>query len=93
MKTPMLKGFEVETCVHVPLFPDGSCDLDKADYRVTEVKTLPEAMRLAKELLPNDFFGSVRVTEFEREEVEYGYWSKEYIGETQHIERYEEAIA
>lgn len=59
------RAFEVEWCEGCPLDENGDADLDRADYRFKVVKTLAAARRLAKQMLPRDFFGSVRITEVE----------------------------
>lgn len=83
----MRKGFEVEWCAGCPV-RDGETDLDNADMRIAEFEDIKAARRFAKKKLPQDFFGSVRITQFELQPFEPGYpgLTKEYIGEPEYID-------
>lgn len=88
MKTELLKGYEVETCVELPTTEWGDADLDRAKYRRFDCPTKPKAVELAKRLLPADQFGSVVVTEFVREPYEPGCRAlrKEYVSDPDYVE-------
>jgi hypothetical protein len=75
------RGFEVETCVHLPRNEFGDADVDAADYHCFDCATKEQALRLAKRLLPNDKFGSVTITEFE---VVDGY--KEFTADPEYVD-------
>ena len=83
----ILHGFEVETCTELPC-KDGEADYDSATYRRFDCKTLDDAQRLARKLLPNDKWGSVAITEFRREPFEPGFpvLHKEYVADTTYVE-------
>lgn len=84
----MMSGFEVEWCENVPTFPDGSSDIDAIDWLRRDFSKQDEAVAFAKDRLPFDGFGSVRVTPFEMEEIEPGAcaYHREYTGDSEHIE-------
>jgi hypothetical protein len=86
---PQIKsGWEVEWCAGVPKFADGSCDMDNADFRISDFATHGEAVAFAKQMLPKDAFGSVRVTPFELQEIEPGVraYHREFTADSEHIE-------
>lgn len=88
-KKHLPKGFEVEWCKHVPCFPDGSADIDQAEYVVEEFANKAEATKRAAEVLPLDAFGSVRITEFEMIAPDPSfpwYKLKEFTGDPEHYE-------
>ena len=85
--------WEVEWCEGIPLDENGDGDIDRADMHCVMVETEEEAMRIAKEKLPIDAFGSVAVTPMrfepydEDDAVRYphaGFW--EAIGDTIHVD-------
>lgn len=83
-----MSGFEVEWCSKLPLFADGSCDIDHATYLTQDFATEPEAIAYAREVLPKDCFGVVRVTPFEMQEIEPGIraYRREFTADSEHIE-------
>lgn len=88
MKTPMLWGYEVQTCIDLPV-KDGDTDYDSAVYRAFDCPTKREALSLAAKLLPDDKWGGVEVTEFIRElydqDCPAAGWHKIYIGDTEYV--------
>ncbi len=88
MKTELLHGWEVETCVELPPTPDGDADYDNAKYRRFDCVTLEQARVLAKRLVLDDKFGSVAITEFVREPYEPGCpaFRKEYVSDSQYVD-------
>lgn len=88
-RQPRMRGWEVETCVNLPPTPEGEADYDNATYKCYEVDTHEQALALANRLLPNDCFGAIEVNEFYREPYEPGFpgLRKEYIGESEYVER------
>jgi hypothetical protein len=87
--TRLMKGWEVEWCKNVPVDKEsGDADIDRADMHCRDFATKEQAMAFAKKKLPEDWFGSVRVTEFALEPFEPGYpgLTKEYVGQTEYIE-------
>ncbi len=89
MKAQLNAGWEVEWCKKVPTFSDGSADMDNAEYVIHELPTREAAVAKAKEVLPQDAFGSVRVTEFVYEAPDPDMpWhkTKEFVGDPKHIE-------
>lgn len=83
--TPLMEGYEVETCVTLPI-KDGEADYDAAEYRRFDFRlsALAAAKQKAKELLPNDKFGAVTINEFHLEPLVENapmmprYWHKVY---------------
>lgn len=76
----LMAGFEVEWCKDVPKIPGtNDSDMDRADWRTQD---------FAKDRLPHDYFGSVRVTPFEMEEYEpgCGAYHKVYTADSTHVE-------
>jgi hypothetical protein len=89
-KRPRLtKGWEVEWCAGCPV-RDGDTMLDEADMRFEDFPTKEPAMKRAQEILDSgkDFFGCVRVTEFEYVPYEPGYPGtyREHIGEPEYVD-------
>jgi hypothetical protein len=85
----LLKGYEVEWCKGVPVDEEsGDADLDAADMRIKDFADLEAARRFARKKLPEDWFGSVRITPFELQPYEPGYpgLCKEYVGNPEYIE-------
>ena len=84
--TRLMKGWEVEWCSEVPLV-DGENDLDAADmrYRDFPLDKKEEAMAFAKEKLEIDYFGSVRINEFELVPL-YPGLTREYVGKEEFVE-------
>lgn len=66
MKTQLLRGYEVRTCVELPL-KYGEVDHDNARYCAFHVETKRKAKELARHLLPKDKWGGVEITEFRLE--------------------------
>jgi hypothetical protein len=58
------KQWEVEYCESCPLDKQGDAILDSAYYVVEEFPTRAKALARAKQLLPLDFFGCVRITPY-----------------------------
>ena len=88
MATKMMKGWEVEWCQGVPKDPEtGDNDLDAADmrYRDFPLDKKEEAMAFAKEKLEIDYFGSVRINEFELVPL-YPGLTREYVGKEEFVE-------
>ena len=90
MKRPkLMKGFEVEWCVELPIVPGtkNDADIDRAKYARTDFADKPVAMAFAKTVLPKDCFGAVRVTEFEMQEIEPGVpaWDREYVADPDEV--------
>jgi len=89
MKKPLLAGYEVCTCVELPV-KDGDTDYDNAVYRRFDCETKKQAITLAMRLLPNDCWGSVEVTEFIREyfdpECPGAGLHKVYTSDTKYVE-------
>lgn len=87
----LMKGWEVEWCAGCPVDKEtGDTDLDAADMRAKDfpLDQKDKALAFAKERLKEDFFGSVRVTEFYLEPFEPGYpgLTREYVGESEYVE-------
>lgn len=83
----LLKGWEVEWCAGCPVV-DGDTDLDNADMRFADFSNKADAMKFAEKMLEVDFFGSVRVTQFEMVPFEPGYpgLTREYVGEPDYVD-------
>ena len=81
------RGFEVEWCAGCPV-RDGETIMDAADWRFKDFADKPAAMAFAAKVLPKDFFGSVRVTEFEMQPYEPGYpgLCREHIGDPEYVD-------
>ncbi len=58
-------AFEVEWCPVLPLFEDGSADIDHAQYKREYSKTESGAEVIARRVYPLDKFGAVRITKVE----------------------------
>jgi hypothetical protein len=58
------RGYEVESMIDLPLI-DGEADYDSAKYKRAYVATHDEAVKLARQWLPTDFWGGIRITEYE----------------------------
>lgn len=85
----LLQGFEVENCIKLNSFEDGSIDHDSAIYKRFDCKTRKEAIKLAKKLLPCDKFGCVSIVEFIRESFERKYpnvFHKVYVGNAFYVD-------
>ena len=90
MKIPkLMKGFEVEWCVELPIVPGtkNDADIDRAKYARADFADKPAAMAYAKSVLPKDCFGAVRVTEFEMQEIEPGVraWDRDYVADSEEV--------
>lgn len=87
-KSHIAKGWEVEWCASVPRNESGDLEIDLADYRTEDCRDKESAVRLAQSKLPEDFFGSVRVTPFELVPLFPGarVTTREYTAEAEHIE-------
>lgn len=89
MKTTkrLMRGWEVEWCAGCPVV-DGETMLDDADMRFADFSNKEDAIAFAKKVLERDFFGSVRVTEFEMQPYEPGYpgLCREYIADPEYID-------
>ncbi len=85
---PIEHGWEVEWCETLKHEADGSMDPDSAEYSTNDFETKEQAVAFAKQMLPRDKFGGVRVTEFKREPDEYVplIINKEYIGDSMFVE-------
>ena len=85
----LMKGFEVEWCVELPIVTGttNDADIDRAKYARVDFADKTVAMAYAKSILPKDCFGAVRVTEFEMQEIEPGVraWDREYVGESDEV--------
>jgi hypothetical protein len=59
-------------------------DPDAATYKSADFATKQEAIAFAKSVLPKDCFGSVRVTEFEMQEImpSIPAWDREYVADS-----------
>ncbi len=57
--------YEVEWCSAIPLNECGDGDLDNAKYEKLYFDLFGVALAYAKEILPKDYFGSVRLEEQE----------------------------
>jgi hypothetical protein len=83
-------GWEVEWCVDVPKIEGtDDIDMDQADYRFADFTTKEEAMEFAKAVYPQDFFGSVRITQFTIEPLsdEWPYGAtRVYTADPEHYE-------
>lgn len=66
-KQPQLgtRGWKVEWCAGVPLDEFGDAILDAGDYRREVFADREAADKRAREVYPNDFFGSVQITPVE----------------------------
>ena len=64
MNRPITKGYTVEICTKIGRDESGdhNCDLD--EHEQYDVRTLAQARKLAKELLPQDQLGEVTITPF-----------------------------
>lgn len=84
---PLSKGWEVEWCAGCPIV-DGETMMDDADMRCRDFADKERALKFAAIKLKEDFFGSVRVVEFELQPYEPGYpgLTKEYISEPEYID-------
>lgn len=82
----LMKGWEVEWCAGVPLV-DGENDLDNADMRFKDFSDKAKALEFAKKMLEKDWFGSVRVTEFEMQPFAPGYpgLTREYVRDSEYV--------
>lgn len=83
------RGFEVEWCDLLPMIEGTNppeADMDKARWRRKLFKTKDEAIAFAKQVLPEDKFGSVRVTPVEwQDPIGENLWPTfcwEYIGDS-----------
>ena len=67
--------YEVEWCTHIPPMPEmpDEGDHDNAVFEVEDFRTEAEALAKAKEVLPLDQYGSVRISPFHVERYEPGY--------------------
>ena len=84
----MMEGYEVETCVYLPV-KDGDTDYDGATYRRFDIASKDEAIGLAQRLLPKDCWGSVVITPFHREPFDSHYPSvlhKVYDGDSFYVD-------
>lgn len=81
------KGWEVEWCAGCPV-RDGETILDEADMRIADFSKKNDALKFARRMLTKDFFGSVRVTQFEMQPYEPGYpgLTREYISEAEYVD-------
>lgn len=67
----MNTGFEVEWTTDVPT-RDGESFFDEGKVHTRNFRTLAEAEKFAAEIFEQDFFGGVRITEFEKVPYEEG---------------------
>lgn len=85
----LMKGWEVEWCSDVPVI-DGDAQLDdaKMHFKDFPLDKKAEAVAFAKEKVKDDWFGSVRITEFEMVPYEPGYpgLCREHVGQPEYIE-------
>lgn len=88
MSKQLMRGWEVEWCAGCPVV-DGDTDLDRADMHYADFSNKEDAMKFAAEKLPQDFFGSVRVTEFRMEPLVCGHprpLTREYVGDSEYVD-------
>jgi hypothetical protein len=84
------RAFEVEWCFHLPRFEDGTCDIDGAKHKRRFARTIEDAFAIAREVYPQDKFGSVTITPVEwidpyKEGIRQLYrW--EYVGDSKHFD-------
>jgi hypothetical protein len=69
---PEETGFEVEWTTDVPE-ENGESDFDAGTVNVKDFRTFEAATAYARKIFPEDFFGSVRITEWESLPYEEGY--------------------
>lgn len=81
------RRFQVEWCTEIPVNEFGDGDLDAARYRRRLLETLEAARAFAKEVLPNDAFGSIPILP-----VEFVPYDERHAGAHPHV-GFWEAIA
>lgn len=89
MKKQLMRGWEVEWCAGCPQIPGtDDADLDNADLRFADFSNKDDAMKYAAQVLDKDFFGSVKVTEFEMQPLVDGFptLTREYIGDSEFVD-------
>lgn len=64
------QGWEVEWCTSIPVDERGESEHDNATFSFRDFATEAEAMAFARTVLPQDQYGSVRVTPFHMERYE-----------------------
>jgi hypothetical protein len=82
-QTDISKGYVVEVCTKIGLNSIGEFCYDRCEYDMHEVRTLEQARKLARELLPQDQFGEIAVRPFVRDKfgcVSYDWDAGEIVG-------------
>jgi hypothetical protein len=83
------RAYSVEWQTNVPVNEFGDCEPDRGDFNMKVIKTKGPAFAYAKRVLPEDYWGSVVITEVELTDP-YGdelpwtyYW--EYVGDPEYV--------